>query len=180
MVAGVDYLIFVSPSREHYLREVMSGTANGPGAAALRLLMSAAEPAYGAATVLRKGRGAGDILVEALPKELNALYWAKNMYWRTGKPERFVRPVRWIVALLDDQSLPLEYAGVKAGNRSRGHRILTSSPVTVSGANEYVEELKAGKVVADPGERQDQDQEVDQQQQRAQPDAPHHSHADNL
>jgi len=111
---------------------------------------------YIAATVLRKGRGAGDILVEALPKELNAPYWAKNMYWRTGKPERFVRPVRWIVALLDDQSLPLEYAGVKAGNRSRGHRILTSSPVTVSGANEYVEELKAGKVVADPCERQDQ------------------------
>ena len=75
------------------------------------------------------------------------------MYWRAGKPERFVRPVRWIVALLDDESLPLEYAGVKAGNRSRGHRVLTSAPVTISGANEYVEELKASKVVADPAER---------------------------
>ena len=108
---------------------------------------------YIAATVVRKGRSAAEILAEALPKELNALYWAKNMYWRAGKPERFVRPVRWIVALLDDESLPLEYAGVKAGNRSRGHRVLTSAPVTISGANEYVEELKASKVVADPAER---------------------------
>ena len=108
---------------------------------------------YVAATVLRKGRSAADILAEGLPKELNALYWAKNMYWRAGKPERFVRPVRWIVALLDDESLPLEYAGVKAGNRSRGHRILTAAPVTISGANEYMEELKAGKVIADPAER---------------------------
>ena len=108
---------------------------------------------YIAATVVRKGRSAAEILAEALPKELNALYWAKNMYWRAGKSERFVRPVRWIVALLDDESLPLEYAGVKAGNRSRGHRVLTSAPVTISGANEYVEELKASKVVADPAER---------------------------
>ncbi|HWY71565.1 MAG TPA: glycine--tRNA ligase subunit beta [Terriglobales bacterium] len=108
---------------------------------------------YLAATVVRKGRSAAEILAEALPKELNALYWAKNMYWRAFKPERFVRPVRWIVALLDDESLPLEYAGVKAGNRSRGHRILTAAPVTISGANEYVEELKASKVVADPAER---------------------------
>ena len=108
---------------------------------------------YLAATVTRKGRSAAEILAENLPKELNTLYWAKNMYWRAGKPERFVRPVRWIVALLDDESLSLEYAGVKAGNRSRGHRILTSAPVTISGANEYVEELKAGKVVADPADR---------------------------
>src|SRR5437764_3614822 len=108
---------------------------------------------YLAATVMRRGRSAGELLAEALPKELNALYWAKNMYWRASKPERFVRPVRWIVAMLDDESLPLEYGGVKAGNRSRGHRILTAAPVTISGANEYVEELRAGKVVADPADR---------------------------
>src|SRR3954469_24877557 len=109
---------------------------------------------YIAATVVRNGRSAADILAEALPKELNALYWAKNMYWRANKPERFVRPVRWIVGLLDNDVLPLEYAGVKAGNRSRGHRILVSAPVTISGPNEYVEELKASKVVAEPAERQ--------------------------
>jgi glycyl-tRNA synthetase beta chain len=53
-----------------------------------------------------------------------SLYWAKNMYWRAGKPERFVRPVRWVVALLDSAVVPLEIAGIAAGNASRGHRVL--------------------------------------------------------
>ncbi len=44
----------------------------------------------------------GDVLADALPKEIAALYWPKNMYWRS-KNERFVRPVRWLVALLDDE-----------------------------------------------------------------------------
>ncbi|HEX4663939.1 MAG TPA: glycine--tRNA ligase subunit beta, partial [Terriglobales bacterium] len=61
---------------------------------------------YLGATVVRKGRTAGEVLAEAVPKELNALYWAKNMYWRANKPERFVRPIRWMVALLDGEVLP--------------------------------------------------------------------------
>ena len=56
--------------------------------------------------------------------------WPSNMYWR--KPsERFVRPVRWVVAMLDDQVVPLEFDGVRAGKESRGHRILSSSKVAV-------------------------------------------------
>ena len=78
---------------------------------------------YLAATVTRKGRTAQEMLAEALPKEITALYWAKNMYWREGKPERFVRPLRWMVALLGDQVVPLEYAGIRAARTSRGHRI---------------------------------------------------------
>jgi len=51
------------------------------------------------------------------------IYWPKSMYWR--KPgERFVRPLRWLVAMLDEQIVPLEVAGIRAGNTSRGHRIL--------------------------------------------------------
>ena len=83
---------------------------------------------YLAATVTRKGRTAQEILAEALPKEINALYWAKNMYWRAGKPERFVRPVRWMVALLGERVVPLEYGGVRAGRTSRGHRLLGKTP----------------------------------------------------
>ena len=75
------------------------------------------------AHVTRKGRTAEQILSEALPKEINALYWAKNMYWRAGKPERFVRPVRWMVAMLGGKVVPLEFAGIKAGKISRGHRL---------------------------------------------------------
>src|SRR5215469_1505819 len=54
---------------------------------------------YVSAKVIKKGRTAAEILAEALPKEISAIYWPKNMYWR--KPsERFVRPVRWVVAML--------------------------------------------------------------------------------
>jgi glycyl-tRNA synthetase beta chain len=108
---------------------------------------------YIAATVTRAGRTAAEVLSEALPKELNALYWAKNMYWRANKPERFVRPMRWIVGLLESDVLPLEYAGVRAGDRSRGHRILAAAEVKISSPSAYTSELKANKVVVDPAER---------------------------
>ena len=79
---------------------------------------------YVGATVKRLGRAAAELLAAELPKEVLGLYWAKNMYWRAGKPERFVRPVRWVVALLDSAVVPLEIAGIAAGNASRGHRVL--------------------------------------------------------
>ena len=56
---------------------------------------------YVGTTVKRLGRTASELLATELPKEVLSIYWAKNMYWRAGKPERFVRPLRWIVALLD-------------------------------------------------------------------------------
>ncbi len=73
---------------------------------------------YVGAIVKRQGRAAAELLAAELPKEVLGLYWAKNMYWRAGKPERFVRPVRWIVALLDKDIVPLEIAGIAAGNAS--------------------------------------------------------------
>ena len=67
---------------------------------------------YLAATVTRKGRTAAEILAETLPKEISALYWPKNMYWRK-RGEVFVRPVRWLVAMLDEQVVPLELFGIR-------------------------------------------------------------------
>src|SRR5438270_3878762 len=111
---------------------------------------------YLGATVLRKGRSAAEVLAEAIPKELNALYLVKNMYWRANKPERFVRPIRWMVDLLDAEVLPLQYAGVSAGHQSRGHRILAPGNVKISTPAAYAAELKATKVIADPAEREKQ------------------------
>jgi glycyl-tRNA synthetase beta chain len=69
------------------------------------------------------------------------------MYWR--KPsERFVRPVRWLVAMLDGETLSMEFDGIRAGNVSRGHRILTDAPVTIPGpGSAYVNSLRAAKVL---------------------------------
>jgi glycyl-tRNA synthetase beta chain len=102
---------------------------------------------YLAAKVTKKGRSAAEILAESLPKELSTIYWPKNMYWR--KPnERFVRPVRWLVAMLDGEVIPLEFDGIRAGNRSRGHRILTDAAVTIPEAGSaYVDSLRAAKVL---------------------------------
>jgi glycyl-tRNA synthetase beta chain len=109
---------------------------------------------YLSATVLRKGRSISEVLAEQLPKELTALYWPKNMYWRAGKPERFVRPVKWLVALLDHAIVPVAFAGVHAGNLSYGHRILHGDhAVTINKPSEYAAALESAKVMVDPEAR---------------------------
>jgi glycyl-tRNA synthetase beta chain len=108
---------------------------------------------YVGATMKRAGRTASEILAAELPKEALGIYWAKNMYWRAGKPERFVRPVRWVVALLDSAVVPLDIAGIAAGNASRGHRVLHGQSVVLPSAKSYIDALRAAKVVADAVER---------------------------
>jgi glycyl-tRNA synthetase beta chain len=102
---------------------------------------------YLAAKITKKGRSATAVLSELLPKEINSIYWPKNMYWR--KPsEKFVRPVRWLIALLDRDVIPLEFDGIRAGNQSRCHRILAEGPILISNAGSaYVEALRAAKVL---------------------------------
>ncbi len=105
---------------------------------------------YVAATALHRGRDAAAVLGDFLAAELAALYWAKNMYWRPLKPERFVRPVRWLVALLDHRVLPVEFAGVTASNWTRGHRILHGdAAVTIDHPDDYVGALEAAQVTVD-------------------------------
>ena len=109
---------------------------------------------YVGATVKKEGRAAAELLAAELPKEVLGLYWAKNMYWRAGKPERFVRPVRWVVAMLDSAVIPLEIAGIAAGNTSRGHRVLHGeAPVVLAKAADYAEELRKAFVAVDVAER---------------------------
>ncbi len=109
--------------------------------------ITTAKGEYLAAKVTKKGRRAAEILAENLPKEISSIYWPKNMYWR--KPhERFVRPVRWLVAMLDDETIPLELDGIWAGRISRGHRMLFQGGVTIPRAGAaYIEALRAAKVL---------------------------------
>ena len=103
---------------------------------------------YLSAKVTKRGRSAAEILAEALPREIASIYWPKNMYWR--KPsERFVRPVRWLVAMLDAEVIPLEFDGVRAGNQSRGHRILADGSVAIARAGSpYIAALERAKVLS--------------------------------
>jgi glycyl-tRNA synthetase beta chain len=102
---------------------------------------------YLSATVTNKGRTAREVLLELLPKEIASIYWPKNMYWRQPS-ERFVRPVRWLVAMLDDEVIPLEFAGLTAGDQTRGHRILANHVVKVPRAGDaYVNVLRQNRVL---------------------------------
>jgi glycyl-tRNA synthetase beta chain len=103
---------------------------------------------YLSAKVTKRGRSAAEVLTEGLPKEIASLYWPKNMYWR--KPsERFVRPVRWLVAMLDAEVIPLEFDGVRATNQSRGHRLLADGSFSISRVGTtYVEALERAKVLS--------------------------------
>src|SRR6202161_1465241 len=117
--------------------------------------ITTAKGEYLAARVTKKGRSAAEILVENLPSEISSIYWPKSMYWRKAN-ERFVRPVRWLVAMLDGETIPLEFDGIRAGTVSQGHRILSDGGVTIPRAGSaYVESLRAVKVLG-RGEREQQ------------------------
>jgi glycyl-tRNA synthetase beta chain len=143
----------------------------GVAAAELKKVISP-KGEYVGATLKRTGRTTTEILATELPKEVLAIYWAKNMYWRAGKPERFVRPLRWVVALMDAEVVPLEIAGIAAGNASRGHRVLHGeAPVVIDAANAYKESLRAAYVVCDVAERREIIRKALDKATRAVPDA---------
>jgi glycyl-tRNA synthetase beta chain len=100
-----------------------------------------------------EGRAVRDILAETLPAFILGLQWPKTMYWTGGKTgPRFIRPIRWLVALLGSEVIPFEIAGVKTGNLTRGHRILGSSSIPVTIAN-YESELRKNGVILSSTER---------------------------
>jgi len=104
---------------------------------------------YLAATITRQGRNASEILRETLPKEISSFSWPKNMYWRK-RGEVFVRPVRWLVAMLDDEVVPVEVFGLRAGKKSRGHRMIggdSGSGIAIARPSAYVETLRSAKVL---------------------------------
>jgi glycyl-tRNA synthetase beta chain len=109
---------------------------------------------YLAATAVKAGRTAAEVIAEELPKELAGIYWAKNMYWRAGRPERFVRPVRWLLAMLGGEVVPVSFGGFTAANATRGHRVLAGdAPIALAGVEnllgEYEQRLLGAYVIAD-------------------------------
>lgn len=107
---------------------------------------------YLAAKITNRGRSAAEVLAESLPKEIAAIYWPKNMYWR-AKNERFVRPLRWLVALLDEDPIAMELFGMQAQTGTRGHRILGGC-ITIPRASSYAETLREVKVIVSRSERE--------------------------
>ena len=93
-------------------------------------------------------------LAALMAEAIDGLSFSKPMKWGSGQLA-FIRPIRFLVSLLDSQVLPFEYAGITAGRHSRGHRFLGDGPVEIRTALSYVEDLEKGFVIADAGRRKD-------------------------
>ena len=112
--------------------------------------VTTAKGEYIAAKSVKAGRDAATVIASELPKEIGAIYWAKNMYWREGKPERFVRPVLWLVCLLGDAVVPVSFGGKTAGRATFGHRVLSSGEAfEIVSPDSYVAQLEGEYVLVD-------------------------------
>ncbi len=107
------------------------------------------------AVIERKGRATAEVLAEVLPDCFAKLPWPKSMRWRPGEAVRWVRPLHAIVCTFDGEVVPFEFAGVKSGNETRGHRFLSSGPITVKRFEDYVAKLRAAHVMLDAAERKE-------------------------
>jgi glycyl-tRNA synthetase beta chain len=107
---------------------------------------------YWAFTRKAPGRKTSDILAEALPGIVLQIYFPKTMYWTGKGGPRFIRPIRWMVALLGDQIVPFEIAGVRAGSITSGHRRLGAREIVVTCAD-YEQRLRDHFVILSAAER---------------------------
>jgi glycyl-tRNA synthetase beta chain len=110
---------------------------------------------YLAAKQVRLGRTAEQILTAILPRAVHDLAWPKSMTWTGLDGARFIRPIRWIVAVLDGKPLKLSVAGIPAGRTTRGHRFLGSSAIPVKNFLDYEKRLQQNGVIVRPAKRQE-------------------------
>ena len=110
---------------------------------------------YLAAKQVKVGRTTEQILTAILPRAVHDLTWPRSMTWTGLNGPRFVRPIRWVVAVLDGKPLKLTVAGIGAGNSTRGHRFLGSSAIRVRSFVDYEKKLQANGVIVRPVKRQE-------------------------
>lgn len=127
------------------------GFARGKGLDVADLVV---EDGYIYAETKTAGVPAKDIVTDMLPQLITGLNFPKSMHWG-NLDAKFVRPVRWLVALLDEEVIPVEFATVKSGNITRGHRFLGADEITIKNAASYVDTLKENFVMVDQDARRE-------------------------
>ena len=127
------------------------GFARGKGLDVADLVV---EDGYIYAETKTAGVPAKDIVTEMLPQLITGLNFPKSMHWG-NLDAKFVRPVRWLVALLDEEVIPVEFATVQSGNVTRGHRFLGADEITIKNAASYVDTLKENFVMVDQDARRE-------------------------
>jgi len=105
------------------------------------------------AVIERAGRGAADVVGEAVIRIVGDFPWPKSMRW-SDNSLRWVRPLHGIVAILGEEIVPVEVGGNSSGASTVGHRFHHPGPITIGGAADYIEKLRACHVIIDQGERE--------------------------
>ncbi len=104
------------------------------------------------AKIHEKGKPTADIIKPAIEDILKSFPWPKSMRWGANETS-WVRPLHSILCIFDGKIVPVEFAGVKAGNTTRGHRFLAPDTITISNASEYEAKLEKAFVIADREKR---------------------------
>ncbi len=110
---------------------------------------------YLAAKQVKRGRAAEQILNEILPRAIHDLTWPRSMTWTGLEGARFIRPIRWILAVANGKPLKFSFAGVVAGDKTHGHRFLGRGPLRVKSFADYEKKLRANGVLLRPEERRE-------------------------
>jgi glycyl-tRNA synthetase beta chain len=105
------------------------------------------------AVIDRPGKAAADVLAETVKRIVTDFPWPKSMRWGDGTL-RWVRPLHGIVAMLGEAIVPVDIDGIASGAATVGHRFHHCGPITVGGASDYVEKLRACHVIVDQEERE--------------------------
>jgi glycyl-tRNA synthetase beta chain len=108
---------------------------------------------YVAAKQVVIGKPAAEILATVLPQAIQEISWPRSMYWTTADSPRFIRPIRWIVAICDSKVVPFSFAGVRAGDHTEGHRFLGKKSIPLDGPDDYEQKLKKNFVLCRPEAR---------------------------
>ena len=107
---------------------------------------------YIAAVIRQESKQALEVLPEILSGLISALTFPKSMYW-DNSGVRFARPVRWIVALADDNVIPFRFGGVESGRKTSGHRFMGRRVIEIPNASEYLDLLYDNNVILDQEKR---------------------------
>lgn len=104
-----------------------------------------------------RGRSAREVLAEVLPQIILGISFPKSMYWTSKAGPRFIRPIRWLLAILAENEnarvVPFEIAGVRSGKSTYGHRVAGSKAIPVRSFEEYAAKLREHQVEIDPRKR---------------------------
>ena len=116
-------------------------------------IVETAKGSYVAAVSSQKGRPTRVVLAELLPGLMGRIFFPRTMYWTSPRGLRFIRPIRWVLALWDGKVIEFELDGVKSGNATFGHRLLANKRIRVRGFADYQRRLRQAQVLIDPEER---------------------------